>query len=118
VIGNELNRRRAKTDGARRKDRASAGKSSDTLLLSRKTRTNDKKLAMKTDRKPPRSGRTFPNGVVDAVSALLGIRSLQGGFSNKHLTFLLALFPAVLWRVGGHLGGEKLRGADTFPAFH
>jgi formate hydrogenlyase subunit 3/multisubunit Na+/H+ antiporter MnhD subunit len=57
-------------------------------------------------------------GMVAAVLALLGIRSLRGGNSNKYLVFLLALLLAILWGIGGHLGGEELWGADTFPAFH
>ncbi len=56
--------------------------------------------------------------VVAAVLALLGISRLRGGNPNKYLVFLLALLLAVLWGVGGHLGGKELWGADTFPAFH
>ncbi len=55
---------------------------------------------------------------VAALLALLGISSLRGGNPNKYLVFVLALLLAILWGIGGHLGGEELWGADTFPAFH
>jgi uncharacterized membrane protein len=57
-------------------------------------------------------------GMVAAVLALLGISRLRGGNPNKYLVFLLALILAVLWGIGGHLGGKELWGADTFPGFH
>jgi len=56
--------------------------------------------------------------VVAAILALLGASRLRGGTPNRYLIALLAVVLAVLWGVGGHLGGEDLWGADTFPGFH
>jgi len=56
--------------------------------------------------------------VVAALLALLGISRLRGGNPNKYLVFVLALLLAILWGIGGHLGGKELWGADTFPGFH
>jgi hypothetical protein len=56
--------------------------------------------------------------VVAALLVLLGISRLRGGNPNKYLVFALALLLAVLWGIGGHLGGKELWGADTFPALH
>ena len=55
---------------------------------------------------------------IAALLALLGISRLRGGNPNKYLVFVLALLLAILWGIGGHLGGKELWGPDTFPAFH
>ena len=54
---------------------------------------------------------------VAAILAFLGISILRGRNPNGYLIALLALVLAVLWGLGGHLGGQDLWGADTFPAF-
>ncbi len=56
--------------------------------------------------------------VVAAVLAVLTIARARGRNTNKYLIALLAILLAVLWGVGGHIGGEELWGPDTFPAFH
>jgi hypothetical protein len=56
--------------------------------------------------------------VLAALLTLLGISRLRGGNPNKYLVFVLTLLLAILWGIGGHLGGEELWGPDTFPAFH
>ena len=53
--------------------------------------------------------------LIAAVLALLGISRLRGGNPNKYLIFLLALLLAILWGIGGHLGGEELLGGRYFP---
>ena len=50
------------------------------------------------------------------VLALLGLAFLRGRMPNKYLIALLALALAVVWGLGGHLGGKEIWGADTFPA--
>ena len=56
--------------------------------------------------------------VVAAMLAFLGIGQLRGRTPNKFLVVLLALLLALLWGIGGHLGGMELWGEDTFPGFH
>ncbi len=56
--------------------------------------------------------------VVAAALALLGVASLRGRTPNKYAVVMLAVLLAVLWGIGGHLGGEELWGPDTFPGFH
>lgn len=55
---------------------------------------------------------------VAAILALLGILRLRGRNPNMYLVAILAVLLAILWGIGGHLGGEELWGADTFPGFH
>jgi len=55
--------------------------------------------------------------LVAAILAFFGISILRGRTPNRYLIALLALVLAVLWGLGGHLGGQDLWGADTFPAF-
>ena len=55
---------------------------------------------------------------VAALLAVLGIRRLRGHNPNRYLVVLLAMLLALLWGIGGHLGGEELWGPDTFPGFH
>ncbi len=55
---------------------------------------------------------------VAAILAALGVSRMRGRESNLYLVALLALLLAVLWGIGGHLGGEELWGPDTFPGFH
>jgi hypothetical protein len=57
-------------------------------------------------------------GAAAALSTLLGISRLRGRDPNKLLVFVLAMLVAILWGISGHIGGEELWGADTFPAFH
>ncbi len=73
----------------------------------------------------PASARIFRHQVlgsagaaVAAILALLGVSTLRGRNPNRYLIALLAVLLALLWGVGGHLGGQELWGADTFPAFH
>ncbi len=54
---------------------------------------------------------------VAAILAALGIAGLRGRKPNRYLVVVLALLLAVLWGIGGHLGGEELWGPDTFPGF-
>ncbi len=56
--------------------------------------------------------------VVAAVLAVLGVLTLRGRETNRHLVLALAVLLTLLWGVGGHLGGEELWSPDTFPAFH
>ncbi len=56
--------------------------------------------------------------VVAALLSIVSIARARGRNSNKYLIALLAVLLAVLWGIGGHLGGEELWGAGTFPAFH
>ncbi len=56
--------------------------------------------------------------LVAALLAILSVARARGRNANKYLIVLLAVLLAVLWGIGGHLGGEDLWGPDTFPAFH
>jgi formate hydrogenlyase subunit 3/multisubunit Na+/H+ antiporter MnhD subunit len=53
-----------------------------------------------------------------ALMAILSIAKVRGRNPNRYLIALVAVLLAVVWGVGGHLGGEELWGAGTFPAFH
>jgi hypothetical protein len=53
-----------------------------------------------------------------AILAILAVARLRGRSPNRYLIALLAVLLALLWGVGGHLGGKDLWGPDTFPAFH
>jgi hypothetical protein len=55
---------------------------------------------------------------VAAILAILGLRRLRGQNPNRYLVVLLAVLLAILWGIGGHLGGRELWGPDTFPGFH
>jgi uncharacterized membrane protein len=55
---------------------------------------------------------------VAAILAALGVIRLRGRVPNQYLVVLLAVILAILWGLGGHLGGEELWGPDTFPGFH
>jgi hypothetical protein len=55
---------------------------------------------------------------VAAALAALGVATLRGGHTNRYAVALLAVLLALLWGIGGHLGGKELWGPDTFPAFH
>jgi uncharacterized membrane protein len=55
---------------------------------------------------------------VAALLTILAVARLRGRNPNKYLVAVLAVLLAVLWGIGGHLGGEELWGSDTFPAFH
>ena len=51
-----------------------------------------------------------------AILAFLGLAFLRGRRPNMYLIALLAVALAVLWGLGGHLGGKEMWGPDTFPA--
>ena len=51
------------------------------------------------------------------VFAALGIAYLRGKHPNKYLVAVLAVSLAIVWNLGGHIGGEESWGPDTFPAF-
>jgi uncharacterized membrane protein len=55
---------------------------------------------------------------VAAVLAAVGVSTLRGRQSNRYLVACLAVLLALLWSIGGHLGGKELWSRDTFPAFH
>ena len=55
--------------------------------------------------------------VASLICASLGLFFLRGRRPNIYLVVLLAITVAVLWGIGGHLGGKELWGPDTFPAF-
>lgn len=55
---------------------------------------------------------------IAAILAVLGIARLRGRNPNKYVIAILALLLALLWGIGGHLGGEELWGSDTFPGLH
>lgn len=55
---------------------------------------------------------------VAAILAVLGIAGLRGRRPNRYAVVILAVLLAVLWGIGGHLGGEDMWGPDTFPGFH
>lgn len=56
--------------------------------------------------------------VLSAVLAAAAIARLRGRHFNKYLIALVTVLLAVLWGIGGHLGGKELWAPDTFPAFH
>jgi hypothetical protein len=57
-------------------------------------------------------------GTLDALAlTILAVARVRGRNTNKYLIALLAVLLAVLWGIGGHLGGEDLWGPDTFPGF-
>ncbi|MBZ5497272.1 MAG: hypothetical protein LAP85_12790 [Acidobacteriia bacterium] len=56
--------------------------------------------------------------VVAVILAILALARLRGRDPNKYVIALLAVLLALLWGLGGHLGGKELWGADTFPGFH
>ena len=53
-----------------------------------------------------------------AILAAVAVARLRGRNVNRSLIALLSVVLAVLWGIGGHLGGEELWGPETFPAFH
>ena len=55
--------------------------------------------------------------VVAAILAMMGFAALRGRNPNPYLRVLLAVLLAVLWGIGGYIGGEELWGPDTFPGF-
>ena len=55
--------------------------------------------------------------VVAAFLAWFGVASLRGRSPNRYLLVLLTVLLAILWAVGGHIGGQELWGPATFPAF-
>jgi hypothetical protein len=72
----------------------------------------------------PANGHIFTHqvlGIGGAILAcLLGVAAiiqLRGREVSRHWIALLALLLAIVWGIGGHLGGEDLWGAATFPGF-
>jgi hypothetical protein len=55
---------------------------------------------------------------IAAILAISGIALLRGRKPNKYFIATLALALAILWGIGGHLGGKELWSPDTFPAFN
>ena len=55
--------------------------------------------------------------LVALVSAIAGVWYLRGKKVSRPLAAILALTVAILWGIGGHLGGSALWGPDTFPAY-
>jgi hypothetical protein len=54
---------------------------------------------------------------VAALLAVFGVRRLRGQYQNRFLIVFLAMLLAILWGIGGHLGGSELWGPGTFPGF-
>jgi len=52
---------------------------------------------------------------ISAVVAILAVVKLRGRDPNRYVVAILTLLVAVLWGIGGHLGGKVLWGPDTFP---
>jgi hypothetical protein len=72
----------------------------------------------------PASSRIFYHQVCGMGGAILAcllgmaaIVQLRGRELSPYWIALLALLLAILWGVGGHLGGEELWGPATFPGF-
>jgi hypothetical protein len=59
----------------------------------------------------------FGGTFLACLLAATAIAQLRGRKLNRFLIALLAVLLAILWGIGGHLGGEELWGPDTFPAF-
>jgi len=55
--------------------------------------------------------------VVSLVFMSFGIRRLRGKSPNRYVIVVLAVAMAILWGIGGHMGGKALWGPDTFPAY-
>jgi uncharacterized membrane protein len=53
---------------------------------------------------------------IAAVLTVLGIARLRGRNPNKYVVALLAVLLAVLWGIGGDMGGREMWGPGTFPA--
>jgi hypothetical protein len=68
--------------------------------------------------------RIFKHQAVGAAGTILAgflavaaIAQLRGRKLNRLAIALFAILLAILWGVGGHLGGEELWSPETFPAF-
>ena len=71
----------------------------------------------------PANGRLFNHQImgiggtaISGILALAALVRLRGRELNRFLIALLAVLLAVLWGIGGHLGGKELWSPDTFPA--
>ena len=53
---------------------------------------------------------------VSLILSGLGVAKLRGRNANKYLVLALAVTLALLWGIGGHLGGMEMWGPETFPA--
>jgi hypothetical protein len=51
------------------------------------------------------------------VLGIAAIVQLRGREVNRYGIVLMTLLLAIIWAIGGHLGGEELWGPTTFPAF-
>jgi hypothetical protein len=54
--------------------------------------------------------------IVAAAMALLGVATLRGHHTSRHLVAVLSVLLALLWCTGAHLGGKELWSRETFPA--
>jgi hypothetical protein len=73
----------------------------------------------------PANSRIFNHQAFGLGGAILAcflaapaIAQLRGKNPNRILICSLAILLAILWGIGGHLGGGELWGPGTFPAFH
>ncbi|MAT39032.1 MAG: hypothetical protein CL946_05450 [Ectothiorhodospiraceae bacterium] len=55
--------------------------------------------------------------IVALIGAVLGVRRLMGKMPNKILVVAVSLTLAVMWGIGGHMGGKALWAPETFPAY-
>ena len=55
--------------------------------------------------------------IVGLVFLSLGVMQLRGRQVNRWLAAVVAVTLAILWGVGGHMGGRASWGPDTFPAY-
>ncbi len=53
--------------------------------------------------------------ILALVLAFLGIRRLRGKENNRIVVLLFSLALAIVWGIGGHLGGKTSWSADSFP---
>ncbi len=60
----------------------------------------------------------FSGTILSFLLAAGAAAQLSGRKLNRYLIALLTVVLAMLWAIGGHLGGEELWGPYTFPAFH
>ena len=55
--------------------------------------------------------------ILSGILAVIAVARLRGREPNRFLVALLTVLLAILWGIGGHLGGAELWSPDTFPAF-
>ncbi len=100
-----------------------------TGIAAAKGRTNDEgrpyiEKGVLVDR-IPRNTRIFRHQILGisgtvlaAVLSGLAIATMRGRNFNPLLVACIAVIMALLWGIGGHLGGEEMWAPETFPAFH